>query len=573
MKTDRFTDIIRRKLESIRPGFTDKDWARMQNTLKDANLSNPPGTNQPFSGGVWSGQSWLLAAASISTVALIAFSIWQQREINQLRQTVGQIQHQPATTATPIPGSASAETSVRPDVAHSDKTSPPKLNQEVNTTPANRNEGQAVRPDTVYITRYVPTPPQRRQEQHREEQLSQRTETPTEPQYATEKSKLPSVTVPQTNSTNKNQQTESYDVSSTPSVAQKTESESSITNTLPSSSITETSSANRNSRARTPKGNRVSPSTYIDNQGSLVQNKAGRSGRANKGNVSTQQTETVNPASIATETPNVATEEAVALKLATSLPLDIKSKNWNVALAQRARRMRPAQPVQPTVVAEPTKEPESSRPARSLAVRFRAGAGADVSSGIWSAGLYTEALVGRHWTVGVGLSQATSTNRFITDEDFNMRTHRDFRKEFAPRLDPWRDILNIDTRQVRIQMPVNLGYRIPLNKTLSLLPTVGTYLNLNNDENVTYYCREIQFMPQKPVYRYNEYGITKNQPFSLISSLALSVGLDWQHGHWAAQLSPVLNIPTQSQANAPQTDLNWQPNTSLGARVRLYYQF
>ncbi len=84
MKTDRFSDIIRRKLESIRPEFTDKDWTRMQASLQQA-MPPPPGsptTGTPFSGGTWSGSSWLLAAATVSTVVLIAFSLWQRSEIN-----------------------------------------------------------------------------------------------------------------------------------------------------------------------------------------------------------------------------------------------------------------------------------------------------------------------------------------------------------------------------------------------------------------------------------------------------------------------------------------------------------
>ena len=106
MKTDRFSDIIRRKLESIRPEFTDKDWTRMQASLQQAMPPQPgsPTTGTPFSGGVWSGSPWLLAAASVSTVVLIAFSLWQRSEINTLRETVGQLKQQSVATQ-PAPAS------------------------------------------------------------------------------------------------------------------------------------------------------------------------------------------------------------------------------------------------------------------------------------------------------------------------------------------------------------------------------------------------------------------------------------------------------------------------------------
>ena len=539
----------------------------MQDSLRNANLSQPgsPSTNQPFSGGVWSGQSWLLAAASISTVALIAFSVWQHREINQLRQTVGQLHQQPVQSSVPTPTNSSEEKALRPDVAQSSEKIPPKLAQDV-TTSANRNEGQGIRPDTVYITRYVATPSQKRSEQRTEEQLSQRTETPTEPRYATEKPIELSTPAHQSTQVNKNNQTEPYDVSSTPSVATNTFNKSGATNKLTNPSSNDRSRLSQNTRERRfrdIKRSSTSPVNLVDSQRNVAVNTPA---------IPTESSTNAVPQK---ETMSATNDVSATYESAASLPLSIEPKNWNLALAQRAKRMRPTQPTV-AVVSEPAKavaEPASSRPAKNLAVRFRAGIGGEVSSRLWNAGIVTEILIGRHWTLGLGLTQATSTNRFVTDEDFNNRTHRDFRKEFAYGIDPWREIMNIDTRQVRLQIPVNLGYRIPLNSTLSILPTVGTYVNLSNNEDVTYYCRQFQFPPQKPLYKYEERGIQKTQPVNFMSNLVLGVGLDWQRGHWAAQASPVLSIPTQTNSQTMQTDLSWQNTVTLGARARLLYQF
>lgn len=539
----------------------------MQTTLRDANLSQPnaPGANNPFSGGVWSGgKSWLLAAASISTVALIAFSIWQQREINQLRQTIGQLH--PQSTNQPAAGSSNlaSEEQVRPDVAHSGQATPSRSGQE-STTSANRNESQAVRPDTVYITRYVPVPSRAKPDVRNEERFSQRVETPTDQRYSTEKPVFPPTTTRESTNLSANQERESNDASSTPSVAKNTRNESTIadkpTNTsidLPATSVKDKGLISQNTERKRPKRTDTSLSGSAENQLDRgVNNAVATDNKA----IPTESAAVANEASNTTS----AKYEQVA-----SLPLAMESKNWNAALAQRAKRMQPARAMPVMESIKETKAPAIQRIER-VATRFRAGIGGEVASRLWSAGVFTEVLLGRHWTASVGLSEATYQNRFITEDDFNGRTQRDFRKEFARPGDFWRDILNIDTRQVRLQIPVSLGYRIPLNQALTLIPSVGTYLNLNSSENLTYYCRDIQRFPLQPQRGFDEINTVKKQPVDLLNSLSLGTGLEWQGGHWVVQTTPILTIPTDLTVN--KTDLNWQKNTTVGLRARLLYQF
>lgn len=549
MKTDRFTDIIRRKLESIRPEFTDNDWARMQSTLNDANLPQPntPNVHQPFPGGLWSGQPWLLAAASISTVALIALGVWQRREINQLRQTIGQLQtpaiHQPV----PTPSIAESKGEPHFDVAQSPKVlgvEPPGI-----TSSANRNESQATRPDTVYITRYVATPsrsnPQTRPKEHLSHQWAlsddqqSATEMPTAPSIARRSANLPD-----------NQPIESHDASSTsPAVVNNTYSESTTASKSAVRSVRQKGLQNRIAGTSAPKRSRKASLNPVGNDDVVNANSVSQSER-----------------SVA------ATQPSANYNLVTHRPLVLPKKNWTISLAQRARRMQPARPT--VVTAESAQEPES-QPVKSMATRFRVGASGEVASRLWSVGVYTELLVGKHLTVGVGLNEATYLNRFITEDDFNGRTQRDFRKEFGRGINAWGDILNIDTRQVRLQLPINLGYRIPLNQSLALLTSAGTFLNLTSAENVTFYCRPPQFPPMQPQPQsgFTEVEASRSQSVALINSLSLGAGIEWQRGHWALQATPVLTIPTQTDPKVKQIDLNWQQNVTAGLRARLMYQF
>ncbi|GAB4023903.1 hypothetical protein [Spirosoma koreense] len=597
MKTDRFSDIIRRKLESIRPEFTDKDWARMQETLKNANLSQPtpPQASHPFSGGVWSGQSWLLAAATVSTVVLIAYSVWQRREINTLRQTIGQLHRQSVTAPAPTAPNPQSQQQPRSDLAHSGQPVPATHSQGA-PSPPNRNDGQAVRPDTVFITRYLPTPSPAKPDRQSAERLSQRSEEPRTQPYVTDNTHSAPATTRQPSVQTTNPQAETYDVSSTPSVAQTTE------NTHASGVIDKA-----NTRPTEPEGIHKSPvdsesgmagkssTVSSQNKGILSQRQTSRgrntkrgysapSGPIETGNAvaahDARKTTAEETNAVTGTTPDQSalsatpSEVSANLELATSLPLNVSTKNWNAALAQQARRMRPARPAV-VVVAQPaqTAAPESKRVAH-LAPRIRAGIGGEIASHLWSTGIFTELLLGKNWVVGVGLSKATYTNRFSTDDDFNDRTQQDFRRDFARPIDKWRDIVNIDTRQVRLQLPLSVGYRIPLTSSLSLLPTASTYLNLSSSENVTYFCPKIlpPIIPQK--YRgYDEIDVRNSPAVSVMNNLVLGTGIEWESGHLVLQASPVLNIPLQTTGPNQRPNPSWQENTTLGARARVLFQF
>ncbi|GAB3941394.1 hypothetical protein GCM10028805_04560 [Spirosoma harenae] len=572
MKTDRFSDIIRRKLESIRPEFTEKDWARMQATLQQAGppQSGPSATGQPFSGGVWAGKSWLLAAASVSTVALIAFSIWQRSEINHLQKTIGQLK-QKAVTKQITPASAEQD---RPTLSQSGTPNQPNT---VSGSPAEsvpaptQREELATSHDTVYITRYVPMPETRRMNSVGDRSL-QRTETPPDQRYATA-SRAPVVRNPlrQSNNLNKHQKSDSYGVSSTPLTIDNTTNTPSETinnplTTTPNSSIP--SSVNdaegrvaKNQRIKRTKGNYSSPAS----PGNAADSPTGSTGVVDNPNKAIGQQE-LTP----TEQAQVAEQSGVlaSYEVVTSRPLSTEGINWNALMAQRAKRMRL---VRTTTVTMPTQAPESKK-VEPVIARFRAGIGGEFESRMWSVGLFSEIPVGKHVVVGVGLSQATYMGGlFITASDFNKRTQRNFRDEFGKGLDPklslYGDIINVDTRMVRVQIPISLGYRVPLTHSLTMIPNVGTYLVLSNKEKVTFNYRQTAYGPYGG---YDETNFSRSHPTELFSNVALSLGLEWQNRRWVVQGSPVLTLPTCSPApGAP----NWQVDTSIGLRARLMYQF
>ncbi|MFD2573119.1 hypothetical protein ACFSUS_20930 [Spirosoma soli] len=527
MKTDRFTDIIRRKLESIRPEFTDNDWTRMQATLQQANLPQPnaPGASQPFTSVARTSRPWMMAAASVSTVVLMAYSIWQRQEINQLRKTVRQYSHQQVgrPKSTPVNGDTSA--SGDSQVADSGTALP----QENSNLRHSSSEKASVRPDTVYVTRYITVPAQP-SPMPKENRAIQRSDASPERYAATDRTS--SATTSQLPSTNS--PAELNDKTFTQTQSNGTTYNESVVTTKTNNQRRERSTQDRGQNQRTDlsRANGTSPGSADNAPTDLAINTS------------------VTPGATAEES-----KPAANYELVTSRPLSLETTDWSSKLVQRSKRMRSARPSLPTSV-----QPTMSQPVKQLAVKLRVGASTDLSLNMRSVGGVAEVLLGQHWALGVGLNRTTYfTGNFLTDIEFNKRTHRDFRREIARGIDPRRDILNIDTRTIRLQIPITLGYRIPLTKTLALQPTVGTYIDLSSTENVTFYYKE-------PLLGFNAANFKLKGAVDRINTFALGTNIEWHRGHWVAQAGPIANIPLQ-------IDPGWHQTVSMGLRARALYQF
>jgi hypothetical protein len=97
MKTNRFENTIRRKLESIEPDFQEQDWARMQNYMQ---AQTPPSFLQQYG-------SWIGYAAAASVTSVMAYMYVNQlsqndhlvRDMKNLQSQIEVIRDQPARIA------------------------------------------------------------------------------------------------------------------------------------------------------------------------------------------------------------------------------------------------------------------------------------------------------------------------------------------------------------------------------------------------------------------------------------------------------------------------------------------
>lgn len=97
MKTNRFENTIRRKLESIEPDFQEQDWARMQNYMQ---AHTPPSFLQQYG-------SWIGYAAAASVTSVMAYMYVNQlsqndhlmRDMKNLQSQIEVIRNQSAPVA------------------------------------------------------------------------------------------------------------------------------------------------------------------------------------------------------------------------------------------------------------------------------------------------------------------------------------------------------------------------------------------------------------------------------------------------------------------------------------------
>lgn len=97
MKTNRFENTIRRKLESIEPDFQEQDWARMQNYMQ---AQTPPSFLQQYG-------SWIGYAAAASVTSVMAYMYVNQlsqnnhlvQDMKNLQSQIEVIRNQPARVA------------------------------------------------------------------------------------------------------------------------------------------------------------------------------------------------------------------------------------------------------------------------------------------------------------------------------------------------------------------------------------------------------------------------------------------------------------------------------------------
>lgn len=259
-------------------------------------------------------------------------------------------------------------------------------------------------------------------------------------------------------------------------------------------------------------------------------------------------------------------------------PLQLSSLETSAGIARRVRRLRYLFPSvsAPAVAAAPVTEASAAQPESkrvSTATTVRLGVSGETDGLRTGGGFYVETRIGTHWTLGVGLNRLSqSGGSYTTDEEFNESTRSDFRRDylppgFDPKLDPKFGITNINVTRQSWQLPLSVGYRIPLNHGFALTPTVGLALALSAKEQVT-------FTFQRGPRDFGSGAINARVlPVSWYNNASLSLAAEKSWGHFTVQAMPFLSFPTETMPNRLISSPYRINATTGGVRLRLLYSF
>jgi hypothetical protein len=514
MKTDKFEENIRQKLEGIDPPFQETDWVHLRSVLRRNGV--------PSIGGAVT--QWLVPMMSAATVAgLVILAVWQYRTNQKLAQTVQSLKDT-VTILQQAPPETQIEAPLEAPVAQAQKT------------------------DTVYITREILVPSPRLMpavpgvQQDDDRELAKRsTADPSEINPIDENS-------PASTESNRrrNREQNRLEGNALPdrfdSKERLTESETGLNQANPLET-------GRLPKSATDRWNR-NPDRYSGRQKPAGLETSRPLSNGASGLVNVPGNDVSTPGSVASA--------SISWEPVLSRPLKFDSSYYVENYQRRVRRIRPL--ATPSAVAASSgSKPEMNEPQRF--VHFRIGGSGQLGGGQSGFGLATEVLMGDRLTIGIGLTRLSlSGEEYITEGKYFIRRKSDFRRDYPDKvpLDKRVEILNIALSGKTWQLPVTFGYRLPVGNSFTITPSVGASFSLDAREKISYINR---------IGPYDFIAPTFNEKASpaAYNSWLVGVAFEKQWSHWVIQANPYVSSPLGTHFS-----LN---RTSAGVRAGLLYQF
>jgi hypothetical protein len=432
MKTDKFAETLRKKIESIQPVFHEEDWERFTAFAGTQTI--------PFWKSFW-GKTTLYSVGTTAFVGLIAYNITQHYAQKSLHKTI-------ETLHTQIDSLQRL----------------PKESQLLTTT--------AAAPDTVYITRYLSK--DLAEKQSGEEQIAQLENEVLASNSAVSENSTEPFDTPSDNPTPITNKSEEH--------SPKNEQPTDIS--LSESVYDERSESSKKNTIWKTKNNRQKQKAVGYKTGTAVATKQYQPNHNEKNAVTwlanTSATVPVPSATAPKDMP--ATAQTLVVEPLSILGID--------TAANRAKTAMPHVPLQQQVAYyEPPKPPKP--PFVWPTVKARAGLGVGASAGNLSPNFTAEVFVGNRFSISSGLAiKYFATQKYFTDEQFSKQNKRDFRTVYAPKAPPTFEIFNITERVYVVQVPIRLSYYQPLKHNFWLLGSVGTSLDVYGSKRVTFDLRQ-----------------------------------------------------------------------------------
>ena len=292
----------------------------------------------------------------------------------------------------------------------------------------------------------------------------------------------------------------------------------------------------------------TSKQTEANSNGSTAKNASEIGGTSNNNNSVTETTENKYEINI----------EPLALTELANLQTDLADGVKNKKLRVRT----------PDEMTWPT-QPKNAKPVR-LAVpplRMQIGVSGQSENRLVGAGLSAEILIGKHWSVNIGLDAVRiGAEQFLSDEQFNQKHKKNFRGSYAPpqRVPATADILNINSSLRLVRLPVFVSYRYSLPKDFTLLLSAGSAFDLSVRENVSF-----NFRPNRQDFATETYDGKQDLP--VFNNIFAGVAIEKCWGRFVVQAQPYIEVKMAKIQLPNQNDRDNTPQ--IGVRLRALYRF
>lgn len=427
MKTNRFENTIRRKLESIEPDFQEQDWARMQNYMQ---THTPPSFLQQYG-------SWIGYAAAASVTSVMAYMYVNQlsqndhlvRDVKNLQSQIELIRNQPAPVA-------------KADTVYILQTAP---------------DGQSLQA-TLQPRDYSRISPQNSVEQN----LGQQRLTNAEPVRSND------LQVPETVENDRNAATPAGAETKT-AYQPREKAPESLAATVPSNE-TVAAAPNVTSNANTvnPEANQLpkSPSNAISARtfGNEFQVAAINSPVEMHSGISAQR------------------------KMHYELASRLSARQVQKALV--ANNMHIAKAPVNAKKAEQVAQAESVIPKLPLKTPYRFGAGYQIEGNGQGKTVLGEVIIKKKFSIAAGITWLkVKPAEFFTETVFRTKARVDFKETHPGQVPLIFQLYNIKIDQNLVQIPLTLAFRNTIKDDWAYYASVGTNFKVSSKETISYDCR------------------------------------------------------------------------------------
>ena len=166
----------------------------------------------------------------------------------------------------------------------------------------------------------------------------------------------------------------------------------------------------------------------------------------------------------------------------------------------------------------------------------RAGLGVDFGMEQFSPSAVIELFISNRFSISSGLRiNYLKGKKYFTDEQFTQKNNRDFRGQYAPRVPPASEILNISERNRVVQIPIRLSYYQPLKNNFWLTASAGSDFDMYGSKRINF-----DFRQQRSEFDRGNYEA--NFPTVSFNNLVFSTGIEKRFNRFALQISPYWNV-------------------------------